>query len=83
MNFTIPYDIHTIHSPSCYQFPTQSKKIVCTIAIDGEEIITAQGALDKIHHNQTQWGKYKLNISIYRSNSYQRTDIEEIRSIFD
>ena len=52
------------------------------IAINGEEPITYQGVLDELNRHQTPWGKYKINISLRRRKSYQRTDLEEIRSRF-
>ena len=53
------------------------------VAINGEEPITAQGALDEINSHQTPRGKSKVNISLFRRKIYQRTDLEEICSIFD
>ena len=53
------------------------------IAINGEDIITDQDPLDELQHHHNQRGKYKVKISIFRSKSYQRTDIEYIRLIFD
>ena len=48
-----------------------------------EDPITSQGAIYELNIYQTPRGKYKVKISLYRRNSYQRTDLEEIRSIFD
>ena len=53
------------------------------IAINGEETITSQGAPGEINHHQTPRGKYKVKICIFRRKSYQRTDLEDIRSRFD
>ena len=50
--------------------------------INGDEPIMAQGALDEINRHQTPRIKYKVKISLCRSKSYQRTDIEEVCSIF-
>ena len=53
------------------------------IVTNVEELITAQGAIDEIHRHQKQCGKSKVNISLCRRKSYQRTYIENIRSRFD
>ena len=53
------------------------------IDINEEEPITSHSALDELNRNQTTRGKSKEKISPYRSKSYQRTNIEEISSIFD
>ena len=53
------------------------------IAINGEDPITAKGALDELNFHQTPRGKSKAEISIYRRKSYQRKEIEDICSIFD
>ena len=53
------------------------------VAINGKEPITAQGVLDELNRHQTLRGKPKIKISLCRRKSYQRTDLEEIRSIFD
>ena len=53
------------------------------VAINGEETITDQVVLDEINRHQNPRGKSKIKISLCRSKSYQRTNIEEIRSIFD
>ena len=39
--------------------------------------------LDELNSYQTPRGKSNINISLFISKTYQRTDIEEIRSIFD
>ena len=62
---------------------TQAKKNVWIVSINGKEPNAEQGALDELQGHQTQRGKYKFNISLYRSKRYQRTDLEEIWSIFD
>ena len=54
-----------------------------TIDINVEEPITAQGALDELNFHQTPRGKSKVVISLCRKESYHKTDIEEICSIFD
>ena len=53
------------------------------VAINGEEHITAHGAHDELNFHQNPQGKSKTNISIFRRKSYQITDLEDIRSIFD
>ena len=53
------------------------------VAINGEDIITDQDPLDELQHHHNQSGKYKVNMSIFRSKSYKRTYIEYIRLIFD
>ena len=53
------------------------------IDINGEEHIIDQCALDELNWHQTPRGKYKVNISLCRRKSYQITDLEEIKSIFD
>ena len=53
------------------------------IAINGQDNITYQGALDELNIHQTTRGKYKVNISLCIRKSYQRTDLEEICSRFD
>ena len=56
---------------------------MCIIDINGDEPITAQGALDEHDHRQTPRGKSKVKISLCRRKIYQRTYIEEICSRFD
>ena len=83
-DFIIPYVIDTIpNSPAVHQLLTQVKKYVWIVATNGEETITTQFTLDELHHYQTQCGESKFHISLRRSKICQRTDIEEIRSIFD
>ena len=53
------------------------------VAINGEEPITDQGVLDELNRHQNPRGTSNIKISLCRRKSYQRTDIEEIRSIFD
>ena len=53
------------------------------VAINGEEPITTQGVLDELNRRQTPQGKSKIKIRLCRRKSYQRTDLEEIRSRFD
>ena len=55
---------------------------MCTIAINGEDPIAPQGALEEINHHQTTHEKYKVNISLCRRKKYQRTYIEEVHSIY-
>ena len=81
--FTIPYVADTIpNSPASHQLPTQIKRNVSIISMSGEEPITSQGTLDEINLHQTPHGKYKVNISLCRSNIYHRKDLEEVRYIF-
>ena len=64
-DFTPPYVIGTIpNSLAGPQLPTQAKKNVCIININGEEPITYQGALDELNHYQIPCGKSKANISL-------------------
>ena len=52
--FTIPYVIDTIpYLPAGRQLRTQANKNVCVIAINVEDPITYQGALDELHCHQT------------------------------
>ena len=53
------------------------------ISSNGEEPTTDQGALDEIHTQKHHHGKSKINISLCIMKSYQRTDIDDIRSKFD
>ena len=53
------------------------------IAINGKEPVAAQVTLDELNHHQTPRVKYKVNISLFRRKSYQRTDLEDIHSVFD
>ena len=53
------------------------------VAINGGEPITAQGVLDELNRHQNPRGKSNIKIILCRRKSYQRIDLEEIRSIFD
>ena len=55
---------------------------MCIIAINVEEPITSQGALDELNCHQNPRGKSKFRISLCKRKSYQITDLEEIHSIF-
>ena len=82
--FTIPYVTDKIPNlTDDHQLTTQAKKNLCIIYINGDRPITDQGALDEINIHQTQRGKYKVNISLCRRKSYQRTDSEDICYRFD
>ena len=64
-DFIITYVTNIIpNSPAGNKLPTQAKRNVWIIAINGEEPITSQGALDELNRHQTPRGKYKVNISI-------------------
>ena len=53
-DFKIPHITDTIpNSPSGHQLPTQAKRNLWIIAINGEETITAQGALNEINCHKT------------------------------
>ena len=60
----------------------QAKKNVWIVAINEVYHITDQVALDEIQSYHNQCGKSKVKIRIFRSENYQRTDLEEIRYIF-
>ena len=53
------------------------------VAINGEETIIAQGVLDELNSHQTPRGKSNIKIILCIRKSYQRKDLEEIRSRFD
>ena len=53
------------------------------VPINGEEPITDKSALDELNRHKTPRGKSKVDISLCRRKRYQRTDLEEIFSIFD
>ena len=73
-DFKIPYVVDTTpNSPSGNQLPTQDKKNVCIIYINGEDHITAQGAIDELNLHQNTCGKSKFKISLCRRNSYNRS----------
>ena len=62
-DFTIPYITDTIpNSPAGHQLPSQAKRNVWIVAINGEEPSTAEGVLDKLNSYQTTRGKSKINI---------------------
>ena len=53
-DFITPHVIDTIpNSPDGHQLPTQANNNVYIIAVNGEEPITYQGALDEINFHQT------------------------------
>ena len=63
--FTIPYVTDTIpNSLAGHQLSTQDKQNVWIIAINGDELIPAQGALDELNLHQNPRGKSKVNISL-------------------
>ena len=83
-DFTISYVIDKIpNSPPSHQLPTESKKKMWIVDINGEERTIAQGTLKELNRHQNPRVKSKLNISIWRSKSYHRVYLEYIRSIFD
>ena len=83
-DFTIPYITGTIpNSPFGHKLPKQDKRNAWVVAINGEEPIIYQCALDELNRHQIPRGKYKVNISLYRRKSYQITYLEGIHSIFD
>ena len=82
--FTIPYITDTIlNSKSGHQLPEQAKQNMWIIAINGEKPITDQSALGGLNSYKTSHGKYKVNISLIITKSYQITYLEDIRSRFD
>ena len=83
-DFKIPYITGTIpNSPAGHKLPSQAKRNVYIVPINVEDPILDQGVLDELNHHQNTQGKSKIKISLCRRKSYQRTDIEEIRSRFD
>ena len=72
----------TPNSPAGHKLLTQAKRNVKVVDINVEEPITYQGAIYEIQHHQTPRGKSKVEISLYRRKSYQRTYIEYIWYIF-
>ena len=53
-DFTIPYITDTIpSSPDSHQLPSQAKRNVLIVTINGEEPITSQGVLDELNRYQT------------------------------
>ena len=82
-DFTIPYITDTIPNlPDGHKLPSQANRNVWIVAINGEELITAQGVLYELNRHQTPWSKSNIKISLCRRKIYQRTDLEEIRSRF-
>ena len=71
------------NSPAGHQLPTQSKKNLWIIDINGEDPIIYQVALDELHHHYNKCGKFKVNISLCIRKSYERTYIKYVWSIFD
>ena len=60
--FPMLYVIDTIPNlPAGHQIPTQAKKNVWIISINGEEPIKYQGALDECQSHQNQRRKSKVN----------------------
>ena len=53
------------------------------VAINGEEPITVEGALDELNQHQNPRGIYKVKISLRRRKRYQRKYLDYICSIFD
>ena len=83
-DFTIPYINDTNpNSPAGNQLPSQAKINVCIVAINGEDLITAQGVSDALNFHKTTWGKSNIKISLCRRKIYQRTDLEEIHYASD
>ena len=56
---------------------------VWILSINEEGHIKVKGVLDEIHSYKTQHCKSKFRLGLCRNKSYQRTDIEKIRPIFD
>ena len=82
--FKIPYITDTIpNPPDGNKLSTQAKHNVLSITINWEESIIAKGALDELNSHKNTRGKSKVKISLCIWKSYQRTDLEEICSIFD
>ena len=80
----IPYITNTIpNSPAGCQLPSRAKQNLCIIAINGKDLITAQGDLDELNSHQPPRVKTKVEISLFRRKSYQRTYFEDICSRFD
>ena len=69
--------------PAGHQIPSQAKRNVWIVAINGEEPIIAQGVLDELNCHQISRSKSKINIHLCIRKSYQSIDLEEIRSRFD
>ena len=83
-NSTIPYITDTIpNSSSGHKLPSQDKRNVCILAINGEEPIISKGVLDELNRHTNPRGKSNIKISLCIRKSYQITDLEDISSIFD
>ena len=74
---------HAPNFPAGHQLPSHANRNVWIVAIIGKETITYQCVIDEINRSQTPRGKSNINISLLRIKSYQITDLEYIRSIFD
>ena len=85
-DFTIPYVTDTIpNPPEGNQLPSQAKRNVWIIAINGEEPITYKCALDELNYHQTLLGKSKAKISLCgrkdtRRHVLKRSAIDLIKS---
>ena len=78
-DFTIPYITDTIPNlPAGHKLLSQAYRNMCIVAINGEEPTTSQGLLDELNRHKYPHGKSKINISICKRKSYQRTDFEDI-----
>ena len=53
------------------------------VPINVEEPITAQVGMNELSPHQSPRGKSNIKINLCRRKNYQRTDIEDIISIFD
>ena len=81
--FTIQYILDVIpKSPAGHKIPAQAKNNIRIITINVEDTITAKDTIYELKHCHNQCGKYKVKIILSRNKIYQRTYIEEIRSIF-
>ena len=58
------------NSPAGRQLPSQAKRNVWIVAINGEEPITDQGVLDEPNRHQNLRVKSKIKISLCRRNNY-------------
>ena len=83
-HFKIPYITDIIpNSPAGHQLPSQAKRNMWIVSINGEEPIKDQGVFDELNRQQNPRGKSNIRISLCIRKSYKRTDLEEIRSRFD
>ena len=74
-DFTIPYITDTIPNPPAgHELPTQAKRNVCIISINGKDPITAQGALDETNHHKTP-RENPRSISVYAEGRATREQI--------